>query len=76
MRRSHIKQQIRRQHMHNGIGNTQTTQQNTQKVEHRRHNHGELRTHRAGIDNGCHGVGCVMETIDGFVEQHKSQCKQ
>ena len=38
--------------------------------------YGELRTHRAGIDNGCHGVGCVMETIDGFVEQHKSQCKQ
>ena len=52
------------------------SQQNTQKVEYRRHNHGELRTHRAGIDNGCHGVGCVMETIDGFVEQHKSQCKQ
>jgi len=53
-----------------------TTQQNTKEVEQRSHDHRQLRTHCTGIDHGCDSIGCVMEAVNCFVEQHKSQSKQ
>ncbi|SSL81588.1 Uncharacterised protein [Klebsiella pneumoniae] len=39
---THVKQQIGRQHMHDGIGYAETAQQNAEEVEERRHRHSEL----------------------------------
>lgn len=46
------------------------------KVKHRRHDNRQLRTHRTGVNHGCDCIGCVMEAVNRFVEQHKSQSKQ
>ncbi|ESF72061.1 hypothetical protein SEEPBA42_05109 [Salmonella enterica subsp. enterica serovar Paratyphi B str. SARA42] len=53
-----------------------TPQQNAKKVKHRRHDNRQLRTHRTGVNHGCDCIGCIMETVNRFVEQHKSQSKQ
>ena len=73
---THIEQQIRRQHMHDGIGHAQTAQQNAEEVEERRHRHRKLGTHRPGVDNRRDGVCSIMKTVDCFVKQYESQCKQ
>ena len=76
MARTNVKQQIRWQHMHDGIRNAQPAQENTKKVKYRRHNNRKLRSHCASVDNRCDCVRSVVEAIDSFVKQYKCQSKQ
>ncbi|SAI94903.1 Uncharacterised protein [Enterobacter cloacae] len=73
---THVKQQIRWQHMHNGIRNAQSAQEDTKKVKYRRHHDRKLRSHCASVDNRCYCVCSVVEAVDRFVKQHKNQSKQ
>ncbi|MNS60126.1 hypothetical protein D3C72_931070 [compost metagenome] len=72
----HIDQQLYRQQVHDGIGHPDTAEQNAKEVEHAGEEHGEVRRHGFGIDDGSYRVGGVMKAIDELEGEHEGQGEQ
>lgn len=72
----HIDQQLYWQQVHDGIGHPDTAEQNAKEVEHAGEEHGEVRRHGFGIDDGSYRVGGVMKAIDELEGEHEGQGEQ
>ncbi|MNC46202.1 hypothetical protein D3C75_952090 [compost metagenome] len=72
----HIDQQLYRQQVHDGIGHPYTAEQNAKEVEHAGEEHGEVRRHGFGIDDGSYRVGGVMKAIDELEGEYEGQGEQ
>ena len=57
-------------------GDSTTRDEHPNKVEDTRPDDGHVRRERVRIDNGGDGIGRVVEAVDRFVEQNKTQSKQ
>ena len=72
----HIDQQLHRQQVHDGVGDTDTTEQHAEEVEHPGEEHGQVRRHGFGIDDCGHRISGVMKAIDELEGEDKGQGEQ
>ena len=72
----HIDQQFDWQQVDDGIGHPDAAEQNPEEVEHTGEEHGQVRWHGFGIDDGGYRVGGVMKAIDELECEHEGQSEQ
>ncbi|KWV87076.1 hypothetical protein PFLmoz3_02922 [Pseudomonas fluorescens] len=62
--------------MHDGVGDTDTTEQYPEEIEHPGEEHGQVWRHGFGIDDCGHRVSGVMKAIDELEGEDKGQGEQ
>ncbi|MNT74662.1 hypothetical protein D3C72_2135010 [compost metagenome] len=71
LRRVDVQQQVGRNQVDDGVGHGQTAKEHAEEVEEAGQQHGGLRFHRLGVDDGCNGVGGVVKAVDEFKGEHE-----
>ncbi|MCY1379051.1 hypothetical protein D9M69_667350 [compost metagenome] len=59
--------------MDDGVGHAHAAEQHAQEIENSRKHDRQVRRHGFGVNDRCHGVGRVVESVDEFKGQDECQ---